>query len=77
MPHVALIFQLSQFCLHCRLGSRTLTLPDQGGFAHFAFLRKPASDWGWDWGPAFAPSGIHGDVKLIALDTALLSGESL
>lgn len=46
-----------------------------GGFEHFNFLRKPASDWGWDWGPAFAASGIHGDVQLVALNTAWLKGE--
>ena len=27
---------------------------------HFNFLRKPASDFGWDWGPAFAPAGLGG-----------------
>ena len=41
---------------------------------HFNFLRKPASDWGWDWGPAFAPSGIQGEVQLLALSTAYLAG---
>ena len=45
-----------------------------GVFEHFNFLRKPASDWGWDWGPAFAPSGIQGEVQLLALSTAYLAG---
>jgi len=28
------------------------------------FLRKTSSDFGWDWGPAFVPAGIIGDVTL-------------
>lgn len=31
------------------------------------FLRKPASDFGWDWGPAFIPSGLPGRVTLLRL----------
>ncbi|PSS05193.1 glycoside hydrolase family 2 protein [Coniella lustricola] len=27
-------------------------------FEHRPFIRKEQSDFGWDWGPAFAPSGI-------------------
>ncbi|KAI0888049.1 glycoside hydrolase family 2 protein [Annulohypoxylon maeteangense] len=27
-------------------------------FPHRQFIRKEQSDFGWDWGPAFAPSGI-------------------
>lgn len=30
------------------------------------FIRKTASDFGWDWGPAFVPVGIVGDVKLFS-----------
>jgi beta-mannosidase len=30
--------------------------------SHRNFLRKAGSDMGWDWGPAFAPSGIAGEV---------------
>jgi beta-mannosidase len=28
------------------------------------FMRKAGSDFGWDWGPAFAPSGLTGQVSL-------------
>jgi len=28
------------------------------------FVRKAGSDYGWDWGPAYAPSGITGGVSL-------------
>ena len=28
------------------------------------FLRKAGSDFGWDWGPAFIPLGITGDVLI-------------
>ncbi|KJZ79341.1 hypothetical protein HIM_01492 [Hirsutella minnesotensis 3608] len=27
-------------------------------FPHRAFIRKQQSDFGWDWGPAFAPAGV-------------------
>ena len=27
-------------------------------YPHRAFIRKEQSDFGWDWGPAFAPAGI-------------------
>eukprot|EP00198_Chlamydomonas_reinhardtii_P007971 XP_001697308.1 predicted protein [Chlamydomonas reinhardtii] len=33
-------------------------------YGQFAFIRKPASDLGWDWGPALAPAGLHGSVRL-------------
>ena len=36
--------------------------------------RKPASDFGWDWGPAFAAAGIHGGVKVVGLEEAELTG---
>ncbi|ORY22179.1 glycoside hydrolase superfamily [Naematelia encephala] len=31
------------------------------------YIRKVQSDFGWDWGPHFAPSGIYRDVYLIGL----------
>lgn len=38
-------------------------------------LRKPASDSGWDWGPAFSPAGLPGRVELLLLRAPLLRGE--
>ena len=32
--------------------------------SHRNFIRKPPSDFGWDWGPAFMPTGITGGVQL-------------
>ena len=40
--------------LRAVLGQAPLALPS------YNFLRKPASDFGWDWGPAFAPIGLGG-----------------
>lgn len=31
---------------------------------HRSFIRKAGSDFGWDWGPAFATTGIAGSVYL-------------
>ena len=44
------------------------------GFDHYNFIRKPASDFGWDWGPAFAPSGVYGYISLEAYSLAFLTG---
>lgn len=45
------------------------------------FLRKAGSDFGWDWGPAFAPSGITGPISLfqspIGKVTSLIVRQSL
>ena len=41
---------------------------------HYNFLRKPPADFGWDWGPAFAPAGIYGGVLLVAQDTVYITG---
>lgn len=36
-------------------------------FLHRPFIRKEQSDFGWDWGPAFAPSGIWKEAKVVQL----------
>lgn len=51
-------------------------LTQPGGLGYYNFLRKPASDFGWDWGPAFTPAGIYGAVELQAYSGAFLTGES-
>ncbi len=49
-------------------------LTQPGGMSYYNYIRKPASDFGWDWGPAFAPAGLYGTVELQAYSTAILTG---
>ncbi|KIM78863.1 glycoside hydrolase family 2 protein [Piloderma croceum F 1598] len=35
------------------------------------YIRKIASDFGWDWGPAFVPSGIFKPAYLVTLSEAI------
>ncbi|KAJ7669852.1 glycoside hydrolase family 2 protein [Mycena polygramma] len=35
-----------------------------------AYIRKIASDFGWDWGPGFVPSGIFKPAYLVSLSNA-------
>ena len=41
--------------------------------AHWAYVRKPACDFGWDWGVKTLTCGIQRDIQLIAFDTARLT----
>jgi len=43
-----------------------------GSLPNGNFLRKAASDFGWDWGPAFAASGIWLPMRLVAFQQARL-----
>ncbi|KAL4437114.1 hypothetical protein ABPG75_004253 [Micractinium tetrahymenae] len=45
-----------------------------GSLPAYNFIRKAASDFGWDWGPAFAPAGINGPVELRGRSTPALAG---
>ena len=40
---------------------------------HYNFLRKPAADFGWDWGPAFAAAGLGGVALEAYKDTRITS----
>lgn len=50
-------------------GAETWQWPIEGvfEFSHRPFIRKEQSDFGWDWGPAFAPSGIWKDAWVVQL----------
>ncbi|KAF8062032.1 hypothetical protein HT031_004292 [Scenedesmus sp. PABB004] len=50
----------------------TMAVP--GGLGAYNFARKPASDFGWDWGPAFVPAGVTGAVELVGFSRAALIG---
>ncbi|KAK3326011.1 glycoside hydrolase family 2 protein [Apodospora peruviana] len=38
-------------------------------FSNRHFIRKEQSDFGWDWGPAFAPTGIWQKAWVVQLET--------
>lgn len=42
----------------------------QDGIPH---IRKPQCHFGWDWGPVLPPSGISGDISLVARNGAYVS----
>ena len=41
---------------------------------HRSFVRKPGSDFGWDWGPAFVPIGIYHTISSQQCPTGRLDG---
>ncbi|KAF7369407.1 putative glycoside hydrolase family 2 protein [Mycena venus] len=41
-----------------------------------AYIRKIASDFGWDWGPGFVPSGIFKPAYLVALSNVNTTNSS-
>ena len=45
-----------------------------GALHDWNFVRKAASDYGWDWGPAFAPAGVMGGVTLAVSSSARIVG---
>ena len=47
-----------------RIEAELGTRPVNGDWTPYPFMRKPASDFGWDWGPRAPSSGIVGVVYL-------------
>lgn len=45
-----------------------------GALHDWNFVRKAASDYGWDWGPAFAPAGVMGSASLTVHSSARIVG---
>eukprot|EP01064_Diplonema_japonicum_P006688 TRINITY_DN1452_c0_g2_i1.p1 TRINITY_DN1452_c0_g2~~TRINITY_DN1452_c0_g2_i1.p1 ORF type:complete len:853 (+),score=209.75 TRINITY_DN1452_c0_g2_i1:755-3313(+) len=41
------------------------------GICHGNFMRKEPSSFGWDWGPAFAPSGVYKAMYFMENETPL------
>lgn len=48
-----------------------------GALPDWNHVRKAASDFGWDWGPAFAPVGVAVGVSLEVSDAARLIGATI
>ena len=48
-----------------------------GALPDWNHVRKAASDFGWDWGPAFAPVGVAVGVSLEVTDAARLVGATV
>ena len=44
-------------------------------FPNRQFIRKEQSDFGWDWGPAYAPAGIWQPAYIIQLSSSNKSSE--
>ncbi|MFW5780232.1 MAG: glycoside hydrolase family 2 protein, partial [Bacillota bacterium] len=42
------------------------------GINGFAHIRKAAYHFGWDWGPVLPPSGVNGDIKIVAFQKAYI-----
>ena len=53
------------------------TGPCVGGLPFRNFVRKSPTDFGWDWGPSFMPTGITGSVTLRPSKSASEEGPEL
>ena len=72
-PELSVAFQsapLAAINLANQAGQETWPayVQNQFEFTDRWFLRKEQSDFGWDWGPAFAPSGIWQKAWVVQLD---------
>lgn len=46
-------------------------------FPNRQFIRKEQSDFGWDWGPAFAPAGIWQPAYVVQLASSLKASSEI
>lgn len=46
--------------------------PNSNGQNGIPHIRKPQSHFGWDWGPVLPPSGISGDIGILAQNGAAI-----
>lgn len=62
----AAVFAATQAAAHSEIVHYPVPYTKQvGNTGQYNFIRKAASDFGWDWGPSFAPSGIAAGVEII------------
>jgi Ig-fold domain len=62
----AAMYAATQAAKHFKISHQTVPYTKQlGNTGQYNFIRKAASDFGWDWGPSFAPAGISAGVEFI------------
>ncbi|CAF0817691.1 unnamed protein product [Adineta ricciae] len=68
--HSPVVYALEQSIIYNRTVQPLCPAKAQQGECHVQFIRKEPCSFSWDWGPAFAPIGITGDIYLEAINAS-------